>query len=179
MTHTPKQLHTILFKTAMCRRMPPWFWNISENGKNFIKSYEGFGLQLYNDPDDNATIGWGHLVDYFPVGDDPEDELPFKYGITIDRAIDLFNGDLGDSQSKVQSYIYAPLYQYEYDALVSLAFNAPKSFKNSLLRTLINQGDYSDARSQFQHVGQQLPGLITRRIHESWIFAYDSYVDNP
>lgn len=54
----------------------------------------------------------------------------FKNGITVAKATELFNGRLADFESAVKRDITVNLYQYEYDALVSLLFNTGANFLN-------------------------------------------------
>ena len=56
------------------------------------------------------------------------------------------------------------LYQYEFDALVSLLFNLGSLRKAPLLKSKLNSGDYAGAADEFLDITNDgTTGLVTRR----------------
>lgn len=72
-----------------------------------------------------------------------------------------------------------PLIQYQFDALVSLAFNIGEgAFRRSTLLKLLNRGDYKGASEQFlvwKNAGGR-PILLNRRKREKALFDGGVYV---
>lgn len=88
------------------------------NGKNFAHQVvrNGFILKVYKDSRGLPTVGSGHLViagEKLKVGDK----------ITEEKAKTLLKTDLATAERAVNNCVKIPLFQHEYDALVSLAFN--------------------------------------------------------
>ncbi|KVN68795.1 peptidoglycan-binding protein [Burkholderia ubonensis] len=127
----------------------------SDRGKEFVKCWESVkydpGKQntyYYNDKNGYCTVGWGHLVDKKSCA-----SLGFMADvskISIEEAQAFFEKDVLIHEGYVKGAITAPLYQHEFDALVSLAFNvghistvAPK------LCQKINACDYTGAPVEF------------------------------
>ncbi|MCP5592251.1 lysozyme, partial [Klebsiella pneumoniae] len=76
----------------------------------------------YNDSEGYCTIGYGHLIARRKCEDIVlSDE--FKDGITRARADELFEERLPTYVNELKSSVTVNLYQYEFDALVSLLFN--------------------------------------------------------
>lgn len=88
--------------------------------------------------------------------------------ITPPKALARALQDVQQYESALKSCVKVPLYQYEYDAYSSLAYNiGPAAFcKSSLVRKL-NAGDYPGACAEIlkwnKFKGQPLRGLIVRR----------------
>jgi lysozyme len=107
------------------------------NGKNFAHQVvtDGFILTVYKDSRDIETVGCGHRVveaDNLKVGDK----------ILEDNAKEFLKNDLKRAEDAVNKKVVVPLFQYEYDALVSIVFNAGGSEPATSLATLVNKGDY-------------------------------------
>lgn len=128
--------------------------NISENGKNLIKKYEGCRLTAYKCPAGVWTIGWGHTK-------------TAKEGmvITQEEADRLFNEDIKRYEEPVQKY--KNLNQNQYDALVSFTYNcgagalADVMSSNNVAATMllyVNGG------------GKRLEGLVKRRHEEVTLY---------
>ncbi len=152
---------------------------LSPAGAAFIKSWEqgphgGVAKQQYPSPEGGSdTIGWGHKIQ-------PGEN--FTGGLSPAAADRLFDADSLKHQRLVQSNVKVPLTPNQYDALVSLAYNAPAALKNedhSTLLRLLNKGDYAGAAAQFSrwnHVGKKVsPGLTARRAGETNIFLNGAY----
>lgn len=161
-------------------RVDPKTLKTSQKGIDFIKDWESFKANLYNDDskEHHCTIGYGHLVHRGPCNGSESDE--FKKGITKERATELFNLRLPEFEKAVQRDVTVPLYQYEFDALVSLLFNCGQSFLKdshapSLYKNLLNK-KYSDAAKEFLDITSGgLSGLIKRRKAENNLFLNNIY----
>lgn len=138
-----------LAATAWNMRLPkPWgvsaslltFLGIWENGvangMNFAKQTvtDGFILMVYNDSKNLPTVGCGHLVTH-------ADKLKLGETITKERAETLLRNDLSVAEKAVNQNVSVALYQCEYDALVSIAFNAGANGVKKLLE-FVNLGRY-------------------------------------
>lgn len=111
----------------------------SASGLELIKSFEGFRETATRLPDGRWTIGYGHV-------------RTAREGLTISQkdAEDLLLYDLKPVEDAVASFIYAPLMQNQFDALVSLAFNiSPGQFRDSDILRNLNAGDYLAAANGF------------------------------
>ena len=147
-----------------------------------------FESKPYNDSADYCTIGYGHLIDHDKCENITVPEK-FKNGITKAEAKVLFAKDLKRFETAVKQEISVKLYQYEYDALVSLLFNSGSKFLSTggagkgdtKIKTNINNEDYEAGAEEFRDVtkskGAVQPGLVTRRKQEINMFkngVYDS-----
>ena len=155
----------------------------SQKGIDFIKDWEKFEPKAYNDSEGYCTIGYGHLIAY----DKCENiKLPveFKNGITKEKASELFKSRLVDFEKAVQRDIKVPLYQYEFDALVSLLFNTGENFLNTggknkgetQIKKKINNKDYDSGADEMSDVTNGgTSGLVKRRKAEINMFKNNVY----
>lgn len=132
-----------------------------------IAGYEGFSNTAYIPvPGDVPTIGYGQT--YYADGS------KVKMGDTISKTEAqkqltlLTRRDFAD---KLGNCVKVPLYQNEFDAYVSLAYNiGTAAFCKSTLVKKLNQGDYVGACSQIlrwnKSGGRVLKGLDNRRRQE-------------
>lgn len=161
----------------------------SANAKLFIQKWEGNfltrdgqGSYYYNDSKGYCTVGWGHLVRQASckaVG--KRARIDF---IPIAEAKRYFEEDVPKHEAYVKNAIRVPLYQYEFDALVSLAFNIGNiGVKAPNLCKLINQKDYQNGPKEMLDInkitvnGQKVaePGLTKRRNSEYQLFIKGVY----
>ena len=144
--------------------------NISKNGLNLIKEFEGFSSKPYLDVVNIPTIGWGNTF--------YEDGTKVKLGEQISKtdALKLLehiaNKDFGNFVNKT---VKVPLNQNQFDALVSFAYNLGNgSLQNSTLLKKLNSGDYQGASNEFlrwnKSGGKVLNGLTRRREKERALF---------
>lgn len=104
----------------------------SQSGIDFIKSHEGLRLTQYLDQAGLPTIGYGHLIK-------PNEGFYMGKTITTEQAEELLRSDLRPAEIAVNSGIFEPLTQWQYDALVSLIFNiGAGAFNSSTLKGRIN-----------------------------------------
>ncbi|WP_395489241.1 glycoside hydrolase family protein [Cedecea davisae] len=158
-------------------RIPISELNVSDEGKAFIKGWESFSSTAYNDSEGYCTIGYGHLIARAKCEDiDLSDE--FKIGITVAEADDLFESRIPTFVSELKSSVSSDLYQYEFDALISLLFNMRSMRKAPLLIYKLNQADYAGAADEFLDITNGgVSGLVKRRQKEHSLFlqgVYDS-----
>ena len=139
---------------------------ISEQGLDFIKSFEGLRLKSYQDSIGVWTIGWGHTKGV-------------KRGQVITRAdAERF---IRDDLASIERHLTADLgedgvLQCQFDALCSFCFNLGiGAYMRSTLRKYVKAGRDADAGREFGrwvHAGGRvLPGLVRRRKAEAELYA--------
>lgn len=142
--------------------------NISAQGVQLVKHFEGLFLKAYLCPAGVWTIGYGHTGLTHNDG-------TVKAGrkITEAEAEALLFHDLNHFAPSVEKLVKVPLAQHEFDALVSFHFNTGGLGKSTLLKKL-NAGDRSGAALEFlkwtKGGGKVLPGLVRRRKAEQYLF---------
>ncbi|MHB1098654.1 MAG: lysozyme [Burkholderiales bacterium] len=109
---------------------------------------------------DVLTIGYGNTQNVH-VGDKT----------TPTRALVRLLSDANSHSEGIKRCITSPLYQYEFDAYSSLAYNiGVNAFCTSTLVIKLNSGDYAGACKQVlrwdKFHGKPLPGLTKRRLSE-------------
>jgi GH24 family phage-related lysozyme (muramidase) len=166
-------------------RVNPSTLHFSQNGLNFLKGYETEikkdGKHVYfNDDYEFCTIGYGHLIAGKYSCENITIPREFKDGLTDAKADALLFQDVQRISNLVKSNVSVDLYQNEFDALVSLAFNVEASVgsESTLLRKL-NIADYIGAAEEFKNwriaAGVVSPGLVIRRSQETQIFKNSNY----
>ena len=137
--------------------------NISQNGINLIKSFEGCKLTAYKDPVGIWTIGIGHTGDVRP-------------GMVIDEAtaITYFKNDIKRFEANVNKYNHIYNWtQNQFDAMVSYAYNIGSIDK------LVDKGKRTkeeisaDIPNHNKAGGKVLAGLTRRRNAEKELFDRD------
>jgi lysozyme len=108
-------------------------------------------------PGDVPTIGFG-TTDGVKMGDK----------ITPPKALARALADVQKYEGAIKQCVKVPLYQYEYDAYTSLAYNiGTGAFCRSTLVAKVNQEDYAGACAQIlvwdKFKGKPLRGLTIRR----------------
>jgi lysozyme len=145
---------------------------LSETGIGLIQRYEGFRPNVYLDAAGLPTIGYGHLLAKNEV-------VRYAQGIDIAAAHALLRQDVMVAEKAVGRWIYVPLRQEQFDALVSFTFNlGSATLQRSTLRQVINRGEYAYAPPQFMRYiwagGRPLKGLVLRRKAEVELFTANS-----
>ncbi|MDF7681205.1 lysozyme [Enterobacteriaceae bacterium ESL0689] len=145
---------------------------ISENGIELIKRFEGCSLSAYPDPGTGHapwTIGYGWTQSV--------DGKPIKPGLRIDQetAERLLRCGVVQFEQAVNKLVRVRLNQNQFDALVSFTYNVgQRSFSSSTLLKRLNQGDYAGAAREFarwnKSGGRVLAGLTKRREAERKLF---------
>lgn len=139
---------------------------LSAAGLAGLIQHEGYKSAAYIPvPGDVPTIGHG-TTRY-------EDGSAVKLGdrVTPERAQVLLRNDASKFERAVKRCAPVPMYQHEYDAAVSLAYNiGGKAFCGSTVARRFNAGDYEGACNAFlmwdKFRGRTLPGLVARRERE-------------
>jgi lysozyme len=113
---------------------------LSADGLDLIKRFEGFRGQLYIDVAGFPTIGYGHRV--VP----PES---FLGGVSEAQAATILASDVSAAERAVGNLVKVALTQGQCDALVDFCFNLGAGrLKNSTLLRCLNAGRYDAAAEQ-------------------------------
>lgn len=133
---------------------------LSAGGLISIAGYEGYRDQAYDDGVGVQTIGFGATAGVKP-------------GDRIDpvRALVRLGHDASATEQALARCITAPLYQHEWDAYVSWAYNVGTGAAcGSTLVRKLNAGDYAGACDELLRWvyagGRKLAGLAARRAAE-------------
>jgi len=135
---------------------------VSTQGLELIKIFEGFRCRAYRDGAGHRTIGFGHRLL-------PGEEFPD--GLDEAGAEKLLLADLNTAVQAVERMVRVPLQQGQFDALVDFTYNlgAERLARSTLLRAL-NGGRYQAAGEQLLRwdliAGQESEGLRRRRLAE-------------
>ena len=152
--------------------MPPM--RLSDAGAKLVKSFEschkkdGDGFKPYMCPGGVLTIGWGHTNDHGRQFKNRDRWTQAECDAAFDEDMRFFAG-------KVSAMVKVPLKQYQFDALVSFAYNVGASaLRGSTLLRKLNARDYDGAALEFhkwnRSKGKVLPGLVRRRAAEALLF---------
>lgn len=140
---------------------------ISQNGIDFMASFEGLSLTAYKalPTEKYWTIGYGHY------GADVTQGMT----ITKAQADTMFSNDLVGYCNAVTNSVHVTVTQAQYDMMVSLCYNiGTGGFRGSSVVTYINQGKIQMAADSFlkwnKSGGQVIQGLVRRRSAERQIF---------
>lgn len=140
--------------------------NISQNGIELIKKFEGCRLEAYKCPAGILTIGYGHTGS----------EVHLGQKITQEQAEKYLKQDITIHSNNVSRLVKAPLNQNQFDALVSFEYNVGYgNFTSSTMLKLLNQKKYTEAAAQFGrwvYANKKiLQGLVKRRAAEKELFV--------
>ena len=149
---------------------------LSNNGFNIIKNFEGLSLSAYRDEAGVWTIGYGstRYHDGKPVK--PGDQLASEV-----QADALFRNTLGQYEDAVNRCVKVPLSQNQFDALASFTYNVGTGgLEESTLLVKLNEKNYAEAAAHFlawdkitdPKTGQKVISeiLLQRRKEESRLF---------
>lgn len=144
-------------------------WKPSENILKYLKSWEKFEPELYDDKKGNITIGYGfHL---------PHLLKKHKNGITVEEADKEFEGVVN---TFVPEFIrrtpnFKNLNNNQRDALFSLFYNTggPEYSKSPMLFKYLKEGDYDKAVKEINHNENEkgMGGQKKRRAFERRVFS--------
>lgn len=156
--------------------------NVSTTGKNFIKSYEKYRLDVYDDGFGFLTVGYGHKVV-------AADNLKEGDIITASRATTLFNADILTVETGINKHPKVSKFtQAQYDAVASLTFNAGTVYitnSNNDLYKALNKSTFvkSEVVKGFTVTiagGSRQSGLVKRRNAElDMFYATDGMINIP
>ncbi|MGG9044204.1 lysozyme [Serratia marcescens] len=143
--------------------------NISKNGIELIKRFEGLELEAYQDSVGVWTIGYGWTQ--------AVDGKKIAPGMRIDQATAdrLLKCGVVQYEQGVNQLVKVRITQGQFDALVSFAYNLGlRSLSTSTLLRKLNDGDKQGAADEFGRWvnagGKRLDGLVTRRAAERRMF---------
>lgn len=160
-------------------------WTISNNLISFLgvwesgiltgKSFQrhnvtdGLILTAYTDDRGNPTVGMGHLIV-------PSDRIKVGQTITMERAREFARRDLEQASSALHRQVGVPLFQFEFDALVSVTFNCGAG---NGIAELVNQVNKETYETMFDFIRYYRRGhhqtLAYRRYTEAKMFAAGVY----
>lgn len=148
-------------------------WKPSENILKYLKSWEKFEPELYDDKKGNITIGYGfHL---------PHLLKKYKNGITVEEADKEFEGVVN---TFVPEFIrrtpnFKNLNNNQRDALFSLFYNTggPGYSKSPMLFKYLKEGDYDKAVKEINHNENEkgMGDQKKRRAFERRVFSTPTY----
>ena len=121
---------------------------------------EGYRGEAYKDAVGVPTVGYGETKG-----------VKMGQKTTPDRALVQLLSSANSHADEIRQCIKVPLYQHEFDAYVSLAYNiGAKNFCGSTLVRRLNAGDYTGSCREIKRWnkagGKVLPGLVNRREKE-------------
>lgn len=159
-------------------------FNISKEGLEIIREFEGFRNTLYTCSADVYTIGYGHAVVNSETSrhlksTNPGDEeialAMFPGEISREEAEELLLVDVKPTVMSMSRLIKVPLNQNQIDALVSFTYNVGiGNLKRSTLLKKLNRSDYIGTSDQLpkwrKAKGKILNGLVARRAAEKELF---------
>lgn len=120
---------------------------INEAGKKILKRAEGLpgtdgapALETYLDDAGVPTNGWGHTKG-----------AVMGQQIDVQRAEDLFGGDIAPAEETVEQAVKTELSDNQFAALVIFAFNVGLAgFTGSTLLKVLNAGNYDQVPAQLR-----------------------------
>ena len=153
-------------------RIPIKSCSLSAEGLAFIKGWEAFA-PMPMDSSGHCTVGYGHQIAPRSCSSIRGTPLfaPFAHGLSETEAEAYLKNDIISSERMVRTFVQVPMYQYEYDALVSLIFNITTFDKCPKLLSKLNMGLYPQACLEFADITNDgLSGLVARRQAEIQLF---------
>lgn len=160
-------------------------WNVSANGLSFLATWEsgtlngrnweghyvtdGFILKAYRDNKGIPTVGCGHRIL-------ASDNIQIGQTITLERAREFKRRNVSRMEQRLNNDVHLPLFQFEYDALVSVAYNCGENSGSDELIRMINTGHYEKMFDVIRtyRVGDN-SNLLPRRFSEARLFASGVY----
>jgi lysozyme len=139
--------------------------NISNNGIELIKKFEGFSAVPYKDVAGYPTIGFGHKIIAGEV-----------FGsIGSMEATALLEKDVQWAVTVINTAVHVVLNQNQFDALCSFTYNVgAHAFATSTLLKLLNEEKYGEASNEFlkwaNAGGKRNESLYRRRQNEREFF---------
>lgn len=133
---------------------------LSQNGIDLIKGFEGFRSEAYQDCVKVWTIGYGHIKNVHQ-----------GQVITQDQGEQLLREDCQKFVNHVNKFY--PLYnwnQNQFDALVSFAFNIGSITQLTANGTRTNDVIAKKMLEYCKAGGKEIPGLVARRQKEQELF---------
>jgi len=138
--------------------------NISKEGIDLIKKFEGCELTAYRCSANVLTIAYGRIK-----------EVKEGDTCTKEQAEEWLHEELIEYESYINDMVEVSLLQNQFDALVSWVYNlGPSNLKSSTLLKVLNSGEYKSVPEQIKRWnkagGKVLEGLTRRRQAEALLF---------
>jgi lysozyme len=142
----------------------------SPNGLQLIRKYEGYKSTPYRCPAGLYTVGYGHVI-----GNGLQLPDEWNRTLSLGEINELLRTDLARFERGVLRYCPVYLTQFEFDALVSFAYNlGVGTLQRSTLRQKILRNNKKGAASEILKYdkvgGRPLKGLTRRRQAEYNLF---------
>lgn len=144
--------------------------DISDNGYQIIREFEGFEAKAYLDTGGVWTIGYGTIK--YPNG------VRVKKGDTCTQkqAETWLKNDCLWVDACLDKYVKVNVSQNQFDALASFVYNIGEtSFAKSTMLKALNAGNFIGAANQFDRWvydnGKLIKGLVNRREKEKTLFS--------
>lgn len=144
---------------------------VSDNGVNFIKGFEGYESKPYLCPAGYPTIGWGTIL--YPDG---KRVTMSDKECTPEEAEKWLRFEISSKAKQVDAMTVDSINQNQFDALVSFAYNlGATALRNSTLLSLVNKNPNNpDIALEFKKWNKYRkngklvpsPGLTRRRKEE-------------
>ena len=136
-----------------------------------IKHFEGYSPIVYEDAAGYPTIGFGHLIR-------PGEKI--QEPLLGDAAERLLQEDIGPKAAAVNARVSVPLFQGQFDAVVSWTYNLGEgALKNSTMLKKINAARHEEVPVQIKRWnkagGRVLKGLERRREAEAALYEMRWY----
>jgi lysozyme len=144
---------------------------VSDAGLALVKHFEGYSPTVYEDAAGYPTIGFGHLI---KPGEKIQEPL---LGEAAER---LLQQDIKPKAAAVNARVSVPLFQGQYDSLVSWTYNLGEvALKSSTMLKKINAARYDEVPGQMKRWnragGKVLKGLERRREAEAALYRMRWY----
>jgi len=150
---------------------------LTEKGLELIKKHESFRNNAYQDSAGVWTIGWGNTL--YADGTHVK-EGDFIYSRDASKLLEIIINKLEEGLEQVIEW---DLYPYQWDAIVSLAYNIGiGAFSRSTLLKKLNRDPFDPSiLDEFlrwnKAGGKVLQGLIRRRKQEAYLYNNEQPID--
>jgi lysozyme len=149
--------------------------NMTDEGLDLIRQFEGFRGTAYRDPVGVWTIGYGHTS----MAGAPE--VVAGLAISEAEASEILARDVEQFARGLRELLRIELSDGQFSALVSFAFNVGLgALKKSSVLVAVNARDFAAVPRRLQlwtkAGGHVLPGLVRRRAAEAALFASASVI---
>lgn len=138
---------------------------ISDEGMDLVKAFEGLELEAYQCAAGVWTIGYGYTKEVQEGDTWSEEKAEYMLRHEFDN----------EYENAVNACVKVPLNQCQFDALCSFTYNlGPNALATSTLLRVLNAGNYNGVPEQFlrwtKAGGRVLAGLVRRRESEAELF---------
>lgn len=136
-----------------------------------IKHFEGYSPVVYEDAAGYPTIGFGHLIK-------PGEKI--QEPLLGDAAERLLQQDIAPKAAAVNAFVSVPLFQGQFDAMVSWTYNLGEgALKSSTMLKKINAARHDEVPGQMKRWNRAgskvLKGLERRREAEAALYELRWY----